>query len=107
MLVNDATYLLDEVLIKLGEIHTIERAMQDRETWESQPEVNVPLQLHSLRSRAFNLKQNSIQEVRAEREQTLSQYEGYTSTFGILSNETVLLLLYHRTLFLHIQVSFA
>jgi len=71
MLVNDATYLLDEVLIKLGEIHTIERAMQDRETWESQPE-----------------------EVRAEREQTLSQYEGYTSTFGILSNETVLLLLY-------------
>jgi ubiquitin conjugation factor E4 B len=34
------------------------------------------------------------QETRAEREQTLAQNESYTSTFGILSNETVLLLLY-------------
>lgn len=71
MLINDATYLLDEVLHKLEEIHTIEVEMQDRQTWEAQPE-----------------------EARAEREQTLAQNERQTSTLGILSNETVLLLLY-------------
>jgi ubiquitin conjugation factor E4 B len=44
MLINDATYLLDEVLHKLEEIHTIEVEMQDRQTWESQPEVRAQRQ---------------------------------------------------------------
>lgn len=38
MLINDATYLLDESLQKLEEIHETEERMRDTETWRAQPE---------------------------------------------------------------------
>merc|ERR1719408_682302 len=38
MLINDATYLLDESLKKLEEIHDTEERMRDRETWNAQPD---------------------------------------------------------------------
>ncbi|KAL6045702.1 putative ubiquitin conjugation factor E4 [Balamuthia mandrillaris] len=71
MLINDATFLLDEVLKKLGEIHEIEQEMQDRTQWEAQSE-----------------------ERRREREEQHSNNESYTSTFGVLANETLILLQY-------------
>ncbi|KAF9935087.1 hypothetical protein BGZ65_003503 [Modicella reniformis] len=36
LLMNDTTYLLDEGLTKLCEIHSIETEMDDKETWEAQ-----------------------------------------------------------------------
>ncbi len=44
MLINDATYLLDEVLQKLGEVQTIEQEMRDRTRWEAMSEVKLNAQ---------------------------------------------------------------
>jgi ubiquitin conjugation factor E4 B len=71
MLLTDAIFLLDEVIAKLIEIHEIQTAMQDRQTWLAQDE-----------------------STQREREEQLSRNEGQTSTFGILGNETLHLLLY-------------
>ena len=39
MLMSDVTYLLDESLSKLSEIHQIQTEMDDTTTWEAQPQV--------------------------------------------------------------------
>jgi ubiquitin conjugation factor E4 B len=36
---NDTTFLLDESLQKLAEIHVIQTEMERAETWASQPQV--------------------------------------------------------------------
>ena len=40
MLMSDVTYLLDESLSKLSEIHQIQTEMDDTTTWEAQPQVS-------------------------------------------------------------------
>jgi len=47
MLINDATYLLDESLKKLEEIHDTEERMGDRETWLAQPDRREQERHHS------------------------------------------------------------
>lgn len=39
MLMSDVTYLLDESLSKLSEIHQIQLEMEDTAAWEAQPVV--------------------------------------------------------------------
>ncbi|KAJ3309150.1 hypothetical protein HDU76_003712 [Blyttiomyces sp. JEL0837] len=66
LLMNDTTYLLDESLTKLAEIHKIQDEMADVETWNNTP-----------------------QATRQEREGTLRQYERQASSYVALGNETV------------------
>jgi ubiquitin conjugation factor E4 B len=40
MLMSDVTYLLDESLTKLSEIHQIQKDMEDTAAWEAQPPVS-------------------------------------------------------------------
>ena len=68
---NDTTYLLDESLSKLSEIHQLQNAMADSATWEAQP-----------------------QQQRQEREGTLSTYERQAQSYMSLGVETVNMLEY-------------
>ncbi|KAI9269014.1 ubiquitin elongating factor core-domain-containing protein [Phascolomyces articulosus] len=71
MLMSDVTYLLDESLSKLSEIHQIQTEMDDTTTWEAQP----PQQ-------------------RQEREGTLRTLERQAQSYVALGNETVHMLQY-------------
>lgn len=66
---NDATYLLDESLSKLAEIHNIQRDMANTEYWEALP-----------------------QNEREDRETTLRQNEQYVPNYIALGKSTVGLL---------------
>jgi ubiquitin conjugation factor E4 B len=68
---NDTTYLLDEGLTKLGEIHTIETEMNDKAAWGAQ-----------------------TQEHRQEREGALRTAQRQASSYIALGNETVNMLAY-------------
>ncbi|KAK3819761.1 MAG: ubiquitin elongating factor core-domain-containing protein [Benniella sp.] len=71
LLMNDTTYLLDEGLTKLGEIHTIETEMNDKAAWGAQ-----------------------TQEYRQEREGALRTAQRQASSYIALGNETVNMLAY-------------
>ncbi|TPX33649.1 hypothetical protein SmJEL517_g03534 [Synchytrium microbalum] len=71
LLMNDTTYLLDESLSKLAEIHSLQNAMADTATWAAQPD-----------------------QQRQEREGTLSQYERQAQSYMALGVETVNMLQY-------------
>jgi ubiquitin conjugation factor E4 B len=68
-MINDVTYLMDESLGELAQIHNIQKEMDDKETWESQP-----------------------QEYRREREGTLRSLERHASSYTTLGRSTVELL---------------
>ncbi|KDQ11048.1 hypothetical protein BOTBODRAFT_35587 [Botryobasidium botryosum FD-172 SS1] len=69
LLMNDATYLLDESLTKLAEIHGIQTEMKDQAGWAARP----------------------INE-RREREKLLRQLENQATSYTTLGNSTVALL---------------
>ncbi|TPX46860.1 hypothetical protein SeMB42_g02682 [Synchytrium endobioticum] len=71
LLMNDTTYLLDESLSKLAEIHQLQNAMADTATWEAQ-----------------------TQQQRQEREGTLSTLERQAQSYMSLGVETVNMLEY-------------
>lgn len=48
MLMNDTTFLLDESLESLRRIHEVQEAMENRETWERQPEEQKESRLRQL-----------------------------------------------------------
>jgi len=66
LLLNDTTYLLDEALIKLAEIHSYQLRMKDQETWHAMP-----------------------QNERVEAERNLATAERMATTYMHLANETV------------------
>lgn len=68
---NDTTYLLDEGLTKLGEIHSIETEMDDKEAWEAKDP-----------------------QLRQEREGVLRTAQRQASSYIALGNETVNMLSY-------------
>lgn len=69
LMINDVTYLLDESLSELTQIHNIQVEMDDKATWDAQP-----------------------QEHRQEREGTLRQLERHASSYTTLGRSTVELL---------------
>jgi ubiquitin conjugation factor E4 B len=69
LLMNDATYLLDESLSKLAEIHTIQLEMKNKAAWEAQPANQ-----------------------RKERERLLRTLEGQATSYTTLGKTTVALL---------------
>ncbi|KAI8381300.1 ubiquitin elongating factor core-domain-containing protein [Radiomyces spectabilis] len=71
MLMSDVTYLLDESLSKLSEIHQIQTEMDDAAAWAAQP-----------------------QQQRQEREGTLVSLERQAQSYVALGNETVRMLKY-------------
>ncbi|KAI9321206.1 ubiquitin elongating factor core-domain-containing protein [Dichotomocladium elegans] len=71
MLMNDVTYLLDESLSKLTEIHQIQVEMDDKASWEALP-----------------------QQQRQEREGALRGLENQARSYVALGNETVHMLQY-------------
>ncbi|KAF9431338.1 hypothetical protein BGZ76_000436, partial [Entomortierella beljakovae] len=71
LLMNDTTYLLDEGLTKLGEIHTIEVEMDNKATWLAQTPQH-----------------------RQEREGVLRTAQRQASSYIALGNETVNMLAY-------------
>ncbi|KAI9297406.1 U-box-domain-containing protein [Neoconidiobolus thromboides FSU 785] len=71
LLMNDTTYLLDESISKLTEIHDIQTEMEDTITWN-----------------------NQTQEYRAEREKLLATDERMAKSYVGLSNKNVNLLNY-------------
>jgi ubiquitin conjugation factor E4 B len=48
MLMNDTTFLLDESLESLRRIHEVQEAMENRSTWEQQPEEQKETRLRQL-----------------------------------------------------------
>ncbi|KAI9361650.1 ubiquitin elongating factor core-domain-containing protein [Zopfochytrium polystomum] len=66
LLMNDTTYLLDESLTKLADIHKIQDEMANVEAWNATP-----------------------QNTREERESSLRQYERMAQSYVALGNETV------------------
>lgn len=68
-MINDVTYLMDESLGELAQIHDIQTEMDDQETWERQ-----------------------TQEHRREREGTLRSLERHASSYTTLGRSTVELL---------------
>lgn len=68
-MINDVTYLMDESLSELSQIHNIEVEMKDKEVWAAKP-----------------------QEYRRERENTLNQLERHASSYISLGRSTVELL---------------
>ena len=68
-MINDVTYLMDESLSELTQIHNIQVEMQDKATWESKPA-----------------------EHRREREGTLRSLERHASSYTTLGRSTVELL---------------
>ncbi|ORX94013.1 hypothetical protein K493DRAFT_315713 [Basidiobolus meristosporus CBS 931.73] len=71
LLINDTTYLLDEGLSKLAEIHTIQKEMANTEAWNQRPN-----------------------QERSEREALLQQDERQAQSCIALGNETVNMLCY-------------
>ncbi|KAK9722707.1 Ubiquitin conjugation factor E4 [Basidiobolus ranarum] len=71
LLINDTTYLLDEGLSKLSEIHTIQKEMADTVAWNQRPN-----------------------QERTERETLLQQDERQAQSCIALGNETVNMLCY-------------
>ncbi|KAF4577224.1 hypothetical protein EYR36_005211 [Pleurotus pulmonarius] len=69
LMINDVTYLLDESLSELTQIHNIQVEMDDKATWESQ-----------------------TPEHRRERENTLRSLERHASSYTTLGRSTVELL---------------
>ncbi|PFH54088.1 hypothetical protein AMATHDRAFT_136414 [Amanita thiersii Skay4041] len=69
LMINDVTYLMDESLSELSQIHNIQVEMEDAETWNSKP-----------------------QEYRREREGTLRSLERHASGYITLGRSTVELL---------------
>ncbi|KAF7288510.1 U-box domain-containing protein [Mycena chlorophos] len=69
LMINDVTYLMDESLSELTQIHTIQQEMEDRTTWDAQP-----------------------QQHRREREGTLRNLERHASGYISLGRSTVELL---------------
>ncbi|KAF8073720.1 ubiquitin conjugation factor E4 [Lyophyllum atratum] len=69
LMINDVTYLMDESLSELTQIHNIQVEMDDRATWEAKP-----------------------QEYRREREGTLRSLERHASGYTTLGRSTVELL---------------
>jgi len=41
LLLNDTTFLLDESLSKLAEIHSVQEKMKDEAAWNALPEVRI------------------------------------------------------------------
>jgi ubiquitin conjugation factor E4 B len=68
-MINDVTYLMDESLSEMTQIHNIQMEMDDRETWNSKPA-----------------------EYRREREGTLRSLERHASGYTTLGRSTVELL---------------
>src|SRR5260221_1397703 len=68
-MINDVTYLMDESLSELTQIHNIQVEMEDKATWESQSA-----------------------EYRREREGTLRSLERHASSYTTLGRSTVELL---------------
>ena len=68
-MINDVTYLMDESLSELTQIHNIQVEMDDKETWDSKPV-----------------------EYRRERESTLRSLERHASGYTTLGRSTVELL---------------
>jgi ubiquitin conjugation factor E4 B len=68
-MINDVTYLMNESLSELTQIHTIQTEMEDTAVWSSKPP-----------------------EYRREREQTLRQLEQHASGYTTLGRSTVALL---------------
>ena len=68
-MINDVTYLMDESLSELTQIHNIQVEMDDKATWESKP-----------------------MEYRRERQNTLRSLERHASGYTTLSRSTVELL---------------
>ncbi|KAF0531124.1 Ubiquitin conjugation factor E4 [Gigaspora margarita] len=71
LLMNDVTFLLDESLRKLAEIHSIQTEMDNKDEWESQ-----------------------TQQYRQERENTLRSDERSATSYISLGNETVEMLVH-------------
>ncbi|KAL0082191.1 ubiquitin elongating factor core-domain-containing protein [Phycomyces blakesleeanus] len=71
MLMSDVTYLLDESLSKLAEIHQIQTEMEDSATWDAQPD-----------------------QQRQEREGQFRSLERQAQSYVSLGNETVNMLTY-------------
>jgi len=69
LMINDVTYLMDESLSELTQIHTIQVEMDDKEAWNAKP-----------------------QEYRRERENTLRNLERHASGYITLGRSTVELL---------------
>jgi ubiquitin conjugation factor E4 B len=69
LMINDVTYLLDESLSEMAQIHAIQVEMDDKDTWESKP-----------------------QEYRREREGNLRSLERHASSYTTLGKSTVELL---------------
>ncbi|KAE9400507.1 hypothetical protein BT96DRAFT_965352 [Gymnopus androsaceus JB14] len=69
LMINDVTYLMDESLSELSQIHDIQVEMDDRATWNTKPA-----------------------EYRQERESTLRQLERHASSYTTLGRSTVELL---------------
>ena len=69
LMINDVTYLMDESLSELTQIHNIQVEMDDKETWDSKPV-----------------------EYRRERESTLRSLERHASGYTTLGRSTVELL---------------
>ncbi|KAH6907999.1 ubiquitin conjugation factor E4 [Coprinopsis sp. MPI-PUGE-AT-0042] len=69
LMINDVTYLMDESLGELAQIHNIQKEMDDKEAWDTQP-----------------------QEYRREREGTLRSLERHASSYTTLGRSTVELL---------------
>ncbi|KAF8158117.1 ubiquitin elongating factor core-domain-containing protein [Crassisporium funariophilum] len=69
LMINDVTYLMDESLSELTQIHNIQTEMDDKATWNSKP-----------------------QEYRRERESTLRSLERHASGYTTLGRSTVELL---------------
>jgi ubiquitin conjugation factor E4 B len=69
LMINDVTYLMDESLSELTQIHNLQREMEDTATWQMQP-----------------------MQHRREREMTLRQLERHASGYTTLGRSTVELL---------------
>ncbi|KAK7469287.1 Ubiquitin conjugation factor E4 [Stygiomarasmius scandens] len=69
LMINDVTYLMDESLSELGQIHSIQTEMDNKEQWNSKPS-----------------------EYRREREGTLRSLERHASSYIVLGRSTVELL---------------
>ena len=108
LLVTDTTYLLDEALIKLGEIHTYQVRIRNREAWAALPAVRgVFFCLRQCVARTPRMAQRPYlhrsasdlpppgpggaqkQTERTEAERSLATSERMATTYMHLANETV------------------
>ncbi|ORX34333.1 hypothetical protein BCR36DRAFT_588563 [Piromyces finnis] len=80
LLMNDTTYLLDEALAKLSEIHVIQKEMTDAQNWNSKTD-----------------------QYRSERENLLRMDERQAISYMSLGNETVHMLNYMTNIYIHLS----